>query len=288
MCLIAFAIDASPGCPLLLAANRDEFFERPTARLHRWSLPDGTVVLAGRDLRDGGTWLGVSETGRIAMLTNVRSGEPGSGSRSRGELPLRWLQSDLSSAELHAGVDPGAYGGFNLVVGDLRQRTWAWLSNCDPEHPHQDQGESLHERRLAPGVYGLSNASLDTPWPKSTRLKSAVVESLEGMGNVESETAWMQPLTRVLSDRATAADEALPDTGVPLDGERLLSSPFVSMTERSYGTRSSALLRVTPAHATQAPAGWLLEMHEWAHTPESPTSPHGWSGVNLRQELLLW
>ena len=84
MCLIAFAIDASPACPLLIAANRDEFLDRPTAPLHRWTLPDGTSVVAGRDLRDGGTWLGVSETGRVAMLTNVRSVQIGSGQRSRG------------------------------------------------------------------------------------------------------------------------------------------------------------------------------------------------------------
>jgi hypothetical protein len=87
MCLIAFAIDTDPALPLLLAANRDEFFERPTEPMHRWSLPDGTAVVAGRDLRDGGTWLGVSEAGRVAMLTNVRSAHPGPGDAAAASCP---------------------------------------------------------------------------------------------------------------------------------------------------------------------------------------------------------
>ena len=125
MCLIAFAIDADPACPLLIAANRDEFFDRPTEPLHRWALPDGSFVMAGRDLRDGGTWLGVGENGRVAMLTNVRSAHPGPGRRSRGELPARWLQADIDAEDLFAGIDPAQYGGFNLIVGDFQSGVWA-------------------------------------------------------------------------------------------------------------------------------------------------------------------
>jgi hypothetical protein len=162
MCLIAFAVRARPGLPLLLAANRDEFFERPTAPLHRWALPGGQEVLGGRDLRDSGTWLGVSLAGRVAMLTNVRGGPAGQGLRSRGELATRWL-SGLRLETLLAELDPQTYGGFNLVIGDLHTGTWHWLSNCDPQCPNKGVVPQLTSRSLAPGVYGLSNAALDTP-----------------------------------------------------------------------------------------------------------------------------
>ena len=129
MCLIAFAIDASPACPLLIAANRDEFLDRPTAPLHRWTLPEGASVVAGRDLRDGGTWLGVSETGRVAMLTNVRSVQAGPGQRSRGELATRWLDGGLSWEALLE--DLGALVGLVLAligvgIGECRRG-----SKCD-------------------------------------------------------------------------------------------------------------------------------------------------------------
>ena len=129
MCLIAFALHADPVCPLLIAANRDEFLDRPTEGLHRWALADGTHIVAGRDLRDGGTWLGLSPNGRVAMLTNVRQQQAGPGSRSRGELVTRWLQGHADDEQLAAAIDPAAYGGFNLVVGDFHRQRWSWLSN---------------------------------------------------------------------------------------------------------------------------------------------------------------
>ena len=265
MCLIAFAIDADPACPLLIAANRDEFFDRPTAPLHRWTLPDGPTVVAGRDLRDGGTWLGASDAGRVAMLTNVRSAQAGPGQRSRGELATRWLRGDSDEAALLAHIDPAAYGGFNLVVGDFRSGVWAWLSNRHPERPHDDGAVALHHQRLPGGVYGLSNAALDTPWPKTERLKDALGASLRRMAATDEACGWLPPLT----------------------------SPFVRMPERGYGTRSSVVLRVQPAtRPPQAEADtprWQVQISEWTHPPgPAPDGPHAWAEQARRSETLVW
>lgn len=265
MCLIAFAIGVDPAQPLLLAANRDEYFERPTEPLHRWTLPDGTGVVAGRDLRDGGTWLGVSESGRVAMLTNVRSAHPGSGRRSRGELTTRWLSESTGWEQLLAGIDPADYGGFNLVVGDLRNGFWAWVGNRDPKMPHDELPSPLHHRLLTPGVYGLSNAALDTPWPKTLRLKQALQTALAEAADVQP------PLVAALADGDTQPMDDLPGTGVPAEIERALSSPFVDMADRGYGTRSSLLVRVS--HSVQ---GWRADLTEWTHAP-SAARPHRWN-----------
>ncbi|MFC3686152.1 NRDE family protein [Hydrogenophaga luteola] len=265
MCLIAFAIEADPARPLLLAANRDEFFDRPTEPLHRWALPDGTGVVAGRDLRDGGTWLGVSEGGRVAMLTNVRSANPGPGRRSRGELTTRWLQSGSSWDALLSGVAATDYGGFNLVVGDLATGFWAWVSNRNPARPHAEQADGLHHRRLTAGVYGLSNAALDTPWPKTLRLKRSLDQALAAGLNDPA------PLVAALADRDTRPESELPDTGVPAELERALSSPFVDMADRGYGTRSSLLLNVV-RHG----GDWSADFTEWTHKPPA-AGPHRWT-----------
>lgn len=286
MCLIAFAIEAQPACPLLIAANRDEFLDRPTAGLHRWALPCGTDVVAGRDLRDGGTWLGVSPSGRVAMLTNVRDGQPGTGECSRGELVTRWLAGDLSGDDLRAGIYPAAYGGFNLVVGDFHQGYWAWLSNRDPARPHETHTIQLHTQRLAPGIYGLSNASLNTPWPKTQRLTQALRSSLEDAAQAPrpwpSNTApWWNRLQHALLDDRPASDADLPRTGVALAHERVLSSPFVRMPERGYGTRSSLLVRVQPH--SHPPARWQVNLDEWTHAHAAATAQ-----VQHRSETLVW
>ena len=274
MCLIAFAIDAQPDRPLLLAGNRDEFFERPTEPLHRWTLPDGTGVIAGRDLRDGGTWLGMSETGRVAMLTNVRSANPGPGRRSRGELPTRWLQSGGAWDALLSDTAAADYGGFNLVVGDLATGFWAWVSNRDPARPHAEPTGGLHHRRLPPGVYGLSNAALDTPWPKTLRLKRALDQALaDGADGTEAPS----PLVAALADRDTRPASELPATGVPADLERALSSPFVDMADRGYGTRSSLLLSVA-----RRDQGFSADFTEWTHTPPA-AGPHRWTHAEPRR-----
>ncbi|MBA4262223.1 MAG: hypothetical protein C0443_09470 [Comamonadaceae bacterium] len=273
MCLIAFAINATAACPLLIAANRDEFFDRPTAAWHRWTRDGEGGVWAGRDLRDGGTWLGVSESGRVAMLTNVRSAQVGPGARSRGELAARWLQGDGSLDALIRQIDPAAYAGFNLVVGDGRSGDWVWLGNRDPQQPHQEGTPAhLHQRRLGPGIYGLSNAALDTPWPKTRRLKEAMGLALAQPGD------WLAPLSEALADDTPAPGHELPDTGVPKELETGLSSPFVRLPEHGYGTRSSLVLRVWPGGS----AAERVELHEWTHTPQ------GWNAGSHSRHQMRW
>lgn len=287
MCLIAFAIQARPGLPLLLAANRDEFFERPTAALHRWSVDGGVEVLAGRDGRDGGTWLGVSTGARVAMLTNVRGRDAGIGARSRGELATRWLQGALDAPAMQNSIDPQAYAGFNLVLGDLHLGHWVWLSNCDPDRPHAGPQPRLHQHTLAPGVYGLSNAALDTPWPKSQALKATLHEVLRS-GKADDEAladgdgASLDRLTAALADAAPAASEQLPQTGIDPAREHALSSAFVHLPEAAYGTRSSLVLTVgSVGERARSVTAW-----EWTHTPQTQGSPHRWDERRRVRETL--
>lgn len=282
MCLIAFALHADPGCPLLIAANRDEFLDRPTAALHRWRLDDGTDIVAGRDLRDGGTWLGLSPRGRVAMLTNVRQSMAGPGLRSRGELVTRWLQGDADADRFADAIDPHAYGGFNLVVGDFHRQRWTWMSNRHPDAPHEPAACGWHSKPLPAGVYGLSNASLDTPWPKTQRLKQAVADALVGLHERTASDDWMQPLARTLTDRTQANAPELPHTGVPDDMERALSSPFVHMPGRAYGTRSSLVVSARPG----AGEGWEVRMDEWTHNHAALDAP--FEAVPHRRETLVW
>lgn len=278
MCLIAFALNATPGCPLLIAANRDEFLDRPTAALHRWSLADGTEVVGGRDLRDGGTWLGLSPRGRVAMLTNVRQSLAGPGNRSRGELVTRWLQGDGDDDSLAGAIDPAAYGGFNLVTGDFHRQRWTWLSNRRPDAPHEPGISGLHRKDLTAGVYGLSNASLDTPWPKTLRLKQAVADALNSMSATDD---WLLPLAHSLSDGTPADAGELPHTGVPDDMEQALSSAFVRMPGRAYGTRSSLVVSTRPAAS-----GWEVHMDEWTHTHADAGATPG--DALHHRETLTW
>lgn len=239
MCLIAFAIHGRPGLPLLLASNRDEFFDRPTQPLQLWPLPSGKRVAAGRDLQAGGSWIGLAEDGRVAMLTNVRHWPIEAAPCSRGDLVTGWLDSEADWQDWITAIDPARYAGFNLVLGDLGTSRWAWLSNravgaSGPNEAGLPPG--WQGRSLGPGCYGLSNAGLDTPWPKTLALKEA--------------------LARHLSQRA-CADETR--TGVPIDLERRLSSAFVHAPERGYGTRSSLIVH--------AGVGSLV-LQEWTHQPQ--------------------
>jgi uncharacterized protein with NRDE domain len=289
MCLIAFAIDAHAACPLLIAANRDEFLDRPTAGLHRWALPSGAEVVAGRDLRDGGTWLGVSPSGRVAMLTNVRDNQTGTAPRSRGELATRWLSGEVDGHGLQASIDPNAYGGFNLVVGDFHQRFWVWLSNRDPLRPHAaPQAAQLHTQRLGTGIYGLSNATLNTPWPKTQRLTQALGLALAQLDRAGHNTPWWTHLPTALRDDRHAADADLPSTGVALALERHFSSPFVRTPERRYGTRSSLVVRVQPH--TRSPGRWQINLDEWTHTHASAAAhaPDGGSQPEHRNQAWVW
>jgi uncharacterized protein with NRDE domain len=233
MCLISFAIGASERWPLVIAANRDEFLDRPTLPLARWCTDAGIEVISGRDLRAGGTWMGLTPGGRLAMLTNVREVQRITGERSRGELALRWLEGGMDASQFVASTDPAAYGTFNLVLGDFQSSSgpsWHWLSN--------QSGLDWQARELGPGLYGLSNGALDTPWPKTVALKQAMQGALES----PTEDELLASLWSALQDRQRASDPHLPRTGVPLPLERALSSVFVDFPEHGYGTRSSTVL----------------------------------------------
>ncbi|MEX1166523.1 MAG: NRDE family protein [Hydrogenophaga sp.] len=283
MCLIAFAIGATPGVPLLIASNRDEFFDRPTEPLHRWKLPNGVEVTGGRDLRDGGTWLGLSNQGRVAMLTNVRSARMEAAARSRGELVNRWLAGDVSWPQWLDSLMPADYGGFNLVVGEAHQGRWGWVSNRDPADPHGLDSPALFSRELPAGLYGLSNATLDTGWPKTLRLKAALCEAL-ALPHAEQQAAL---LTQALGDQRQAAHDALPASGVSSDWEQRLSSPFVDMPERGYGTRSSLLVRAFKEPIQGAGLGWRIALDEWTHGTQ-PQDRAVWRDDQRRSASLNW
>lgn len=258
MCLIAFAIGVVPGHPLLVASNRDEHLARPTLPLHAWQLANGTPVVAGRDQHAGGTWLGITPQGRVAMLTNVREAGVLNAPQSRGELVTRWLQGTRRWDDFARTVDAGQYSGFNLVLGDLGRGEWAWISNRRPGQDDTQPLEALGSvvgRPLTAGVYGLSNAALDTPWPKTLLLKQALWSVVE-----RSTTAlaadWRKPLLSALLDRRQAAADALPSTGAPRVWEQALSSPFVDYAERHYGTRSSLLVCASADE---------VQLEEWTH-----------------------
>jgi uncharacterized protein with NRDE domain len=222
MCLILFAYRQRDDYPLILIANRDEYYARPTRHAHWW---DDAPVFGGRDLEAGGTWLGIGRGGRFAAVTNVR--EPGgmkAGKISRGELTRGFLTgSGTAEAYLEdIGAHAADYAGFNLLFGDTRQ-FW-FLSNRAPE-----------ARRVEPGVYGISNGAFDEPWPKLSSGKAELAAQLDG--DIESGR-----LMDILTDHRTAEDHRLPNTGVPLDVERMLSSRFIRSPD--YGTRASTVLRI--------------------------------------------
>ncbi len=222
MCLALVAVTAHPRYPLVVAANRDEFHRRPAAVAHWWR--EGW--LAGRDLLAGGTWLGVTPTGRWALVTNVR--EPARhdpAAPSRGALVPAFLRGNDDAAHAVATAAAGAASGngFNLLGGD--RVSVAWGSN-----------RAGAVRRLTAGVYGVSNAQLDTPWPKLRRSTAALRRWCT------APDAPLERLFDLLADRELASDDELPATGVPLAWERLLSAPFIVGAE--YGTRCSTVLAV--------------------------------------------
>jgi uncharacterized protein with NRDE domain len=223
MCLVLVVWRVHPLYPCLVAANRDEFHARPTARAEWW--PDHPQILAGRDLEAGGTWLGVTRTGRFAALTNYRDPEQRrAGVPSRGALVASLLESGASVAEglSYLGAVGGDYNGFNLIFSD-GERLGIYESV---------RGAG---RELGPGIYGLSNHLLDTPWPKVQNAKTRLQAALLGL----TDTA---PLLDLLRDDRPASDAQLPRTGVSLEWERLLSSAFVRAPD--YGTRCSTIIRI--------------------------------------------
>ena len=228
MCLIAIATRIHPLYPLIIAANRDEFYHRPTAPLEFWQ--DHPNILAGRDLEQNGTWLGITKTGRIAAITNFR--EPASidpHAPSRGLLINNFLSSDQHPEDyLQAIKDSGEkYNGFNLVVGDMHQLWWYSNKNKD--------SVNSHIVKITPGIHMISNHLMDTPWPKTIKTKSGIQDICHRENAIDPKDIF-----QVLSDRNQPPDEQLPETGVGRQWERILSPVFVSSD--IYGTRSSAVI----------------------------------------------
>lgn len=222
MCLILLAYRYHPRWPLVVAANRDEYFARPTAPARFW--PTKPQLLGGCDLRDGGTWLGVTRAGRFAAVTNFRDPRHQiPNAPSRGLLVRDYLCDPRAPAHLLETLQPRAadFNGFNLLAGDP-QSLW-YFSNRDGD-----------PRRLAPGLYGLSNHLLDTAWPKVADGKQALQQWLD------TEPPAVEPLFAVLGDRQPASDHLLPDTGISRDWERALSARFIQTPD--YGTRSSTVV----------------------------------------------
>ncbi len=232
MCLIVFAWQVIPGMPLIAAGNRDEFYDRPASAAGWWD--DYPQVFAGRDLQGGGTWLGVTRDGRFAALTNIRApSERREDAPSRGVLVANYLAGEMNAEEYVAEIvsQDDRFNGFNLLVGD-RDRL-IWFSN-------RGQADVRNGKPLAPGIYGLSNGLLDTPWPKVVRTK-AQFASLLCQG--ASEDAYFEMLT----DTARASDCRLPKTGVDVELERMLSA--VCIESPTYGTRVSTLVRLHDSNA---------------------------------------
>ena len=223
MCLILFAWRVHPRFPLVVAANRDEFFARPTAAAAFWH--DRPGLLAGRDLEAGGTWMGITHRGRFAALTNYRDpGHQKAGRPSRGLLVADFLHSPAPAHDTLLGLaaQGAACNGYNLLAGDSRALYWG--SNITGEL-----------RELPPGLYGLSNHLLDTPWPKVDAGRTALAAALPALPD-------LGPLFDLLADDRIFPDERLPATGVPLDWERRLSAAFIRSPD--YGTRCSTALAV--------------------------------------------
>ncbi len=219
MCLIIIAHRMSPDYPLVLAANRDEFFARPTRQAHEWN--DASII-AGRDLRAGGTWLAVGRDGRFAAVTNVReAGGNGAGERSRGELPVDFLASPLSPAEYLAERADGFadYAGFNLLLGDVDSVCYA--SNRAP---------GIHS--VGAGIIGLANGAPGSNWPKVARGREKMARLLAGDGPIETAS-----LLAMMRDERQAEQARLPQTGLPDEQERRLSPMFIPALAGGYGTR---------------------------------------------------
>lgn len=223
MCLLFFAVDCHPDYPLIIAANRDEYYARPTRNLHFWE--DHPRIAAGKDLEKGGTWFGVTKSGRWAAVTNFREPDQNKISKSRGSLVREYLLTDIPPSiyltDLMSRADE--FKGFNLVIG--KPGNVLYFSNRHPK-----------KQTLGAGIYGLSNHLLDTPWPKVTRGKDTIAEMMQ------VETLYSDAFFNLLNDTQTAAEDTLPETGIDIGFERLLSATFIQ--GEVYGTRSSTILLI--------------------------------------------
>jgi len=224
MCLIVFSYKQHPDFPFILAGNRDEFFARPTLEAHFWDTKP--EILAGRDQKAGGTWLGISRRGRIGAITNYRDfNNPREGERSRGEIiPKVLLGKNSAEKEIRSIGDRGnLYGGFNLLAGSLD--SFFYINNI-----------SGKVESVSNGFHGISNAYLNTPWPKVEEAKKGVKEIISNR-NFRTEE-----LFEVLLNSKTYDEHSLPDTGLSKEMEKKVSSIFIDTEE--YGTRCSTVLLI--------------------------------------------
>lgn len=244
MCLIVIGWRVHPDYPLVVAANRDEFYARPSTPIARWA--DAPQVIGGLDLEAGGTWLGITDSGRFAAVTNVREPGMAKGAVSRGSLTRNFLTTTLPAMAYAESIEPARHSGFNLLLTD--GKSLIYCSNRDGE-----------PRELQPGIYGLSNHLLDSPWPKLLAARQAFAEALP---DLPDETAFFQ----LLADQQIVPDENLPSTGVPIEWERLLSAVFVK--SENYGTRASTVAwqcydgRISVHERSFGPFGQALQSSE--------------------------
>ncbi|GLB61483.1 NRDE family protein [Cytobacillus sp. NCCP-133] len=243
MCLILFAYKQHPKYKLVVAANRDEFYGRPTAPAHFWE--DQPNLLAGRDLSKMGTWMGITKDGRFAALTNYRDPEDGTqGKRSRGELVADFLKGTAPPAEYlkKTAANRQQYPGFNLLAGN-------------PDKLYYYSNVENRMEKLKPGIYGVSNHVLNTEWPKVKRGKEGLAKLIEN-----PEENFTEKLFLLLQNADPAPDENLPKTGVSLEWERILSPLFIK--SEGYGTRSSTVMLMSEDE---------IFYKEWVHVGDSQT-----------------
>ena len=265
MCLLVLAYRVHPRLPIVIAANRDERYARPSEALGVW--PDAPDICAGRDLVQGGTWLGLTQRGRFAALTNFRQGAPQAGARSRGQVVLDYLRSSSSpeqyAAQLAAHADQ--FAGFSAIIGDLEHDPHYFSNRGLDIAPPRSAGAMSPNltQRLTPGLYGLSNQWLDVPWPKVTRAKQRIAALLA------SERVLAEQVCDAMDDRSQPPDAHLPDTGIGVERERMLAPIFVA--GEHYGTRAVTAV--------------LVDTHGRALLYERSYGPHGRYLSDSRCEL---
>ena len=225
MCIIAVAYRIHPSYPVIIAANRDEFYSRPTAPLHFWD--DKPDILAGRDLQSHGTWLGVNKQGKIAAVTNYRDPESqGDAGISRGRLVSDYLAENSSPVAYleKIAAQKDQYNGFNLVAGTVDSLFW-----------YSNRGGGI--KKITQGIHAISNHLLNTSWPKVEKIKQGMADIISDNKAIDREIVF-----GLLKDRSIPPDELLPDTGIEKSWERVLSPVFIA--SETYGTRCSSLITI--------------------------------------------
>jgi uncharacterized protein with NRDE domain len=262
MCICFAAFGTHPDRPLVLAFNRDEYYARPTAPAHFWEA--NPELLAGQDLQAGGTWAGVTRTGRFALLTNYRDPKNyRADAHSRGDIVTRYLAGQATPTDFLASLasQVSRYNPFNLILGSVQAAS---------SELHYFSSRAASTQRLSPGLYALSNADLGTPWPKVRRGQELFELTLQAHAP-PSSPALMSDLMNLLQDTHVAPDSELPVTGVGLQNERMLSPIFIESAD--YGTVSSTVLKIEKAGPQSLQARFL----EVSYVPSTGRTPREFS-----------